>query len=101
MVVYPEEIDGFMDVIKAGMCNMLRPDIEPVGPEISPSCASWESSVTFAMLNYDEASQLDPRLDGWMVLAQNAALSAHTLILGDGPALPKCRAHMWNQALKS
>jgi hypothetical protein len=56
---------------------------------MSALCARWERNVTFAMLSYDETSQLDPRVDRWMVLAQNAALISHPLILEDGPVLAK------------
>jgi hypothetical protein len=41
------------------------------------------------MLRYEEARNQDPRVDGWMLLAQNAALSAHGFICEDGPELPK------------
>jgi hypothetical protein len=45
----------------------------------------------FALLGYDETRHLYPKVDTWMPLAQNAALGADTLILEDGPELPKVR----------
>jgi hypothetical protein len=31
----------------------------------------------------------EPKVDSWMLLAENAALGAYTVICGDGPVLPK------------
>jgi hypothetical protein len=41
------------------------------------------------MIRYEEARKQDPRVDSWMLLAENAALSAHGFICEDGPELPK------------
>jgi hypothetical protein len=41
------------------------------------------------MLSYEEARKRDPRVDSWMLLSENAALSAHGFICEDGPELPK------------
>jgi hypothetical protein len=41
------------------------------------------------MLSYEEARKQDTRVDSWMLLAENAALSAHGSICEDGPELPK------------
>jgi hypothetical protein len=41
------------------------------------------------MLRYEEARNQDPGVDGWMLLAENAALSVHGFICEDGPELPK------------
>jgi hypothetical protein len=51
--------------------------------------SGWAQSVSFALLSCDEARQSEVMVDSWMILAQYAALSAHTLILEDGPELPK------------
>jgi hypothetical protein len=45
--------------------------------------------MPFVLLSYGEARLAEPLVDSWMILAQNAALSAHTLILEHGPELPK------------
>jgi hypothetical protein len=45
--------------------------------------------MPFALLSDDEIRQAEPMVDSWTSLAQNAALSAHTLILEDRPELPK------------
>jgi hypothetical protein len=45
--------------------------------------------VSFDLLGYEEARKRDHRVDSWMPLAENAALSAHGFICEDGPELPK------------
>jgi hypothetical protein len=45
------------------------------------------------MLSWDEAGSLDPGVDSWMLHGGNAAMSAHTFILEDGPVLPKVSVH--------
>jgi hypothetical protein len=47
------------------------------------------------MLRYEEARKQDPRVDSWMPLAENAALSADGFICEDGPELPK---EKWQEA---
>jgi hypothetical protein len=41
------------------------------------------------MLGYEESRKQDPRVCSWMLLAENAALSAHGFICEDGPELPR------------
>jgi hypothetical protein len=78
-VVYPAEIADMMEVVKPCHYNGPSPEIEP----------PWDSQVTRRKtcnsLTYDEARKIDPQVDSWMTLAQNAALRAHTLILEDRP----------------
>jgi hypothetical protein len=45
--------------------------------------------VSFDMLGYEEARRQDSRADIWMLLAENAALSARGFICEDGTELPK------------
>jgi hypothetical protein len=78
-----------MDVVKSGRRNTLSPDIETVCAVIANLNAGWERHATSALLSYDEARQIEPKADVWMLLAENAALRAHTLICEDGPVLPK------------
>jgi hypothetical protein len=49
----------------------------------------WSRNISFSMLSYDEARRRDPRVDSWMLLAENAELSAHGFICEDGLELPK------------
>jgi hypothetical protein len=88
-VACPKEAEGVMGAVRAGRCNTLSPDVELVGAEKAALCSGWEGNVTFALLSDDEARQLDPKVDTWMLPAQNAALGAHALILEDSPELPK------------
>jgi hypothetical protein len=78
-----------MEVVKAGHCNTLSPDIELPCGEIAGLNSGWAQSVPFALLSCDEARQAQPMVDSWTILDQNAALSAHTLTLEDSPELPK------------
>jgi hypothetical protein len=78
-----------VESVKAGRCNTLPPDIELFGSEIAALYEGWAKNVTFAMLSYDEARKLDPNVDNWMLLAENAASGAHTFIWEDPPVLPK------------
>jgi hypothetical protein len=88
-VVYPREIADIMEVVKAGRCNTISPDIELPCGEIAGLNSAWAQSVPFALLSYDEGRQSEAMVDSWMTLTPNAALSAHTLIQEDGPKLPK------------
>jgi hypothetical protein len=87
--VVPGSRTFYQPSVCPGTCNTLHPDIELVGAEISELCAGWERNVAFTVLSYDEARQLDSSVDSLMVLAQNAGLGAHNLILEDGPILHK------------
>jgi hypothetical protein len=44
------------------------------------------------MLSYDYARKIEPQVDAWMTLAQNTALTAHTLLSENDPDLPKVPA---------
>jgi hypothetical protein len=48
-------------------------------------------NVSFDMLGYEEARKKDSRVDIWMLLAENAALSARGFICEDGPGCPRKR----------
>jgi hypothetical protein len=41
------------------------------------------------VLDYGEARRQDPRVDSWMLLAENATLSAHGFICEEWPELHK------------
>jgi hypothetical protein len=73
----------------AGKWHTLPPELELVGQEIASLCSGWARNVSFNMLRYEEARTYDPKVDSWMLLAENAALSAHGFICEDGPELPK------------
>jgi hypothetical protein len=55
---------------------------------VSSLCEGWKRNVIISWLSYDEARQLDPNVDSRMLLAENAALSAHPFICEDGPEIP-------------
>jgi hypothetical protein len=57
-----------------------------VGAQIAAMRDGWARNVPFSLLSYDEAHQLDSKVDSWMPLTENAARDAHSLILEDGPA---------------
>jgi hypothetical protein len=88
-VVYPMEIGGFMEAVRTGRLRTLPTEVETIGAEISALCSGWERNVEFKVISYEEARQVEPRADRWMLLAQNAALGAHSLILENCPELPK------------
>jgi hypothetical protein len=83
-----QELAGILDVVNSGR-RTLPPDIERVCAEIEELHAAWERDVAFTLLSYDEAPKIEPIVDEWMILAQNASLGAHTLVLEDGLGLPK------------
>jgi hypothetical protein len=70
-----------------------RPLAEPPCGEIAGLISGWAQSVPFALLSCDKAWQSEVMVDSWIILARNAALSAHTMILEDNPELPKVPAH--------
>jgi hypothetical protein len=72
-----------------GKWHTLPADLEQIGQEVANLCSGWARNVSFRMLRYDEARNQDPRVDSWMLLAENASLSAHGFICEDGPELPK------------
>jgi hypothetical protein len=78
-----------MDVVRPGRRHTLSPNPEAVCAELSALTAGWTRNVIFALLRYDEARQLDQKVDSWMLLAENAPLGAHTIICENGPVLPK------------
>jgi hypothetical protein len=88
-VVYLKEITEIMDVVKSGRQHTLSPAMELTCAEISALSAGWTRRVTFALISYEEALRATLRIDSWMILAQNAALGAQTLICEDRPVLPK------------
>jgi hypothetical protein len=67
--------------------------LELIGQEIANMSDRWSRSVSFNMLSYEEARMRDSRVDSWMLLAENAALSAYGFICEDGPELPKEEGH--------
>jgi hypothetical protein len=89
IVVNLPEFDGFMEVVRSGGCHTPPKGIEPIGAKISARCSGWKRNVAFVIFGYEEALQLDSRMDSWIVLAWNAVLGAHSLVLEDGSELPK------------
>jgi hypothetical protein len=69
--------------------TQLPPELELTGQEIANLSDWWSRNVSFNMLSYEEARKRGPRVDSSMLLAENAALSAHAFICEDGPELPK------------
>jgi hypothetical protein len=67
----------------------LLPDIERACAEVAGLRSGWGRNVTFALLSREDARQNEPIVNSWMVLAQKAALGAHTLICEDGPVVRK------------
>jgi hypothetical protein len=93
-ITYPEEAERVLNAVKAGRWHTLPPEIELIGAQITNLCDSWERNVTFAMLSYDKARQLDPTVDSWILPAENTAKSTHPFISEDNPELPKETGHM-------
>jgi hypothetical protein len=89
MVVYPSEIEGFMAMVRTGRHRTLTIEQEKVGTEIAVMCCAWERSVEFKVLSQEEAAQEEPQVNSWMLLAQSAAMGAHSMIVEDGPELPE------------
>jgi hypothetical protein len=52
MVVYPREVDGFMEVVRSDPYHTLHEDIEPIGAEISALCGGWGRNIAFKVLSY-------------------------------------------------
>jgi hypothetical protein len=67
----------------------LSGQVDPIGAEISAQCSGRERNVTFAVISYEEARQLEPLADSWITLAQNETLGVHAFVLENGPELPK------------
>jgi hypothetical protein len=59
---------------ETGHRHTLHASLEPVGAERH-----------LCLLSCDEARQFDSKADRWMIIAQNAGLCAHSLILEYGP----------------
>jgi hypothetical protein len=68
-----------MEVVKSGRYSTLSQDIELMGAEIASMSDRWGNNVIFALVSYDEARHLDPKVDSWTLLAENAALGANRL----------------------
>jgi hypothetical protein len=89
MIVYPEEAERVMERVRDRKWHTLPPELELIGQQIACLREGWARNVYLNMLDYEEARKQDPRVDSWMLLADNAALSAHRFICEDGPDLPK------------
>jgi hypothetical protein len=72
-----------------GKWHTLPAELELIGQEIASLSSGWSRKVSLNMLSCEEARRQDPRMDSWMLLAENAGLSAHGFICEDGPELPK------------
>jgi hypothetical protein len=82
-------VERVVEKALTGKWHTLPADLEQIGQEIANLCRGWANSVSFSLLRYEEARNQDPRVDCWMLLAENAALSEHGFICEDGPELPK------------
>jgi hypothetical protein len=74
------EIKESMTALKLGKGHTLSLELEGICREIAALSAAWARNAWFAHLSFEEAYQredIHPWLEGWAVLAQNAALSAH------------------------
>jgi hypothetical protein len=94
------EIEEIMTSVKAGRRNILQPELEGVCGEIAALSAQCAKCVRFALLSSEEAynrQDIQPWLEGWATIAQNAALSAPTLILEARPELPKAQGQEYAQ----
>jgi hypothetical protein len=89
VIIYPEEAWRVVDKVQTGKWHTLPPELELIGQEIASLSDGWSRNVSLSMLSYEEARRRDPRVDSWMLLAENAALSAHGFICEDGPEMPK------------
>jgi hypothetical protein len=83
------EAERVMERVQAGKWHIISPDLELIGQKIAGLREGWARNVYLSMLGCEEARRQDPRVDSWMLLAENAALSAHGFICEDGPELPK------------
>jgi hypothetical protein len=89
LIIYPEEAERVVEKALSGKWHTLPADLELIAQEIASLSSGWARNVSFSMLRYEEARNQDPRVDSWMVLAVNAALSAHEFICEDGLELPE------------
>jgi hypothetical protein len=89
VIFYPEEAERVVEKALTGEWHTLPPELELIGQEIANMSDGWSRNVSFNMLSYEEARKRDPRVDSWMLLAENAALSAYGFICEDGPEPPK------------
>jgi hypothetical protein len=83
-----------MCTIRKGQSNPIPDAIADVCGDIEVMISAWEKNVDFKMFSYEEALATNSIVAQWTSFAQNAALSAHTYILEDGPELLKsCSPH--------
>jgi hypothetical protein len=82
-------VERVVEKALAGKWHTLPAELELIGQEIANMSGGWARNVNFRLLRYEEARNQDPRVDSWMLLAENAALSAHGFICEDGPELLK------------
>jgi hypothetical protein len=75
------EIKEIMTALKLGKGHTLSLELQGICGEIAALSAAWARNAGFALLSFEEAYQREDThlwLESWAVLAQNAALSAHT-----------------------
>jgi hypothetical protein len=84
MVIYPNEIDEFVEAVKTGRHHTLFIEAERVGTEIATLCCGWERSVDFKVIIHEEARQEEPLADSWILPAQNASIGVHSLVTENG-----------------
>jgi hypothetical protein len=89
VIIFPEEAERVVEKVLTGKWHTLPPEMELVGQQIAVLREGLTRNVSFNMLGYEEAREQDPSVDGWLLLAENAALSAPGFICEDGPELPK------------
>jgi hypothetical protein len=89
VIIYPEEAERVVEKALTGKWHTLLEELEFMGQEIANMRDRWSRNVSFKRLSYEEARKRDQRVDIWMLLPENVALSAHGFIFEDGPELPK------------
>jgi hypothetical protein len=89
MIVYPEEAGRVTERVTAGKWHTIPQELELIGQQIASLREGGARKVHLSMLGYEDARRQDHRVDDWMLLAENGALSAHGFISEDGPKLPK------------